>query len=294
MECILIIKQKNAVMKRLLILSIFILFMSCNSDDSDEIFTEASTFLNISYGDHALQKMDIYLPPGRSASKTKVLVLIHGGGWAGGDKADFASSIDIAKEKFPDYAVINMNYRLVGNGTNYMLPAQTDDIHSVLNYLASKSQEYGIKPVFVLAGASAGGHLSMLYSYKYDTQKRVKSVVNIVGSTNLSDPYYTNYPEYSILIQYIIDPSMLPSGYTAPNFASPVSWVSNSSAPTISFFGDTDELVPPSQKTALDLKHTQYNVPHESYLYNGGHGIGGTYQNDVMAKARNFVYQNVP
>ncbi|HEY0732690.1 MAG TPA: hypothetical protein VGD33_09760, partial [Chitinophagaceae bacterium] len=34
--------------------------------------------MNVSYGDDTLQKMDVYLPAGRSAGKTKSIVLIHG------------------------------------------------------------------------------------------------------------------------------------------------------------------------------------------------------------------------
>ncbi len=46
------------------------------------------TLMNIAYGDDSLQKMDVYLPANRRDS-TKVLFLIHGGAWTGGDKIDF-------------------------------------------------------------------------------------------------------------------------------------------------------------------------------------------------------------
>ena len=38
--------------------------------------------------------MDIYLPANRSVTATKVIIMIHGGGWTGGDKADFNVMID--------------------------------------------------------------------------------------------------------------------------------------------------------------------------------------------------------
>ncbi|MEL7147154.1 MAG: hypothetical protein AAFO69_12345 [Bacteroidota bacterium] len=37
----------------------------------------------VEYGDHPLQNMDIYLPENRTA-KTKVVIMIHGGGWVTG------------------------------------------------------------------------------------------------------------------------------------------------------------------------------------------------------------------
>ena len=283
-------------MKKLICGFAVLLFMSsCNNDvDSEVVFPDAQSMMDVSYGPDAKQKMDIYLPPNRSTSKTKVFVLIHGGGWSGGDRVDFNSYVPKIQQNFSDYAVVNMNYRLVGTSVNYLLPYLTDDIKSVLDFFGQNSTEYGIKPEFVLCGVSAGGHLSMLYSYKYDAQKRVKAVVNIVGPTNFEDSYYTSYPQYWDLIPLIIDPGLLPSNYTAPKFASPITWITSSSAPTISFFGSSDELVPPSQKSILDQKLSEKNVKNESYLYNGGHGIGGEYEGEVISKTKSFVYKYVP
>lgn len=272
-----------------------LLITSCNNDvDSEVIFTEAKTLMDVSYGVDTKQNMDIYLPPNRSTVRTKVFVLIHGGGWAGGDRQDFISYVPKIQQNFSDFAVVNMNYRLVGSSVNYLLPYLTDDIKSVLNNLEQNASDYGIKPEFILCGVSAGGHLSMLYSYKYDPEHKVKAVVNIVGPTNFEDTYYTSYPQYWDLIPMIIDPNLIPANYSAPRFASPITWVSKSSAPTISFFGNTDELVPPSQKIFLDQKLNEKMVPNESYLYNGGHGIGGEFDNDIIAKTKSFVYRNVP
>lgn len=272
-----------------------ILVTSCQRDnDSEVIFTDAKSLMDISYGPDSKQKMDIYLPPNRSSNKTKVFVLIHGGGWSGGDRADFSAYVPKIQNNFSDYAVVNMNYRLVGSSVNYLLPYLTDDIQSVLDHLARNSAEYGVKPEFVLCGVSAGGHLSMLYSYKFDTQKRVKAIINIVGPANFEDSYYTAYPQYWDLIPLIIEPGLLPANYTAPRYASPVTWISNSSSPTISFFGNTDELVPPSQKTKLDQKLNEKNVINESYLYNGGHGIGNDYEDDIISKSKSFIYKYVP
>lgn len=283
-------------MKAIFSAMILIVFtVSCKNDtESDIIFPDAKSVMDVSYGPDAKQKMDIYLPSNRSASRTKVFVLIHGGGWSGGDRVDFNTYLPKIQQNFSDYAVVNMNYRLVGTSVNYLLPYLTDDIKTVLDNLAQNSAEYGVKPEYVLCGVSAGGHLSMLYSYKFDVQKRVKAVVNIVGPTDFEDPYYTTYPQYWELIPFIIDPSMLPQNFSAPQFASPISWITASSTPTISFFGSTDELVPPSQKTILDQKLSEKNVKNESYLYNGGHGIGGDYEDDIISKSKSFVYRYVP
>ena len=67
-------------MKKLFLLTIFLFLISCNTENNEEVHKESAKHLDVSYGSHNLQKMDIYLPEGRGKEKTKVLVLIHGGG----------------------------------------------------------------------------------------------------------------------------------------------------------------------------------------------------------------------
>ncbi|RYD80563.1 MAG: alpha/beta hydrolase, partial [Sphingobacteriales bacterium] len=91
------------------LISFCFLNSSCTKDDAPGSQVNASTQLNVAYGTDPLQKADIYLPANRSTANTKVLVMIHGGGWSGGDKADFNAFVDTFKRRFPDYAVANIN-----------------------------------------------------------------------------------------------------------------------------------------------------------------------------------------
>ena len=85
-------------------LPIFILiwffFNSCSADSNEEIqpdTSEAIELKNISYGSDAKQIFDIYLPKDRTLD-TKVMLLIHGGGWTSGDKADMNGFYDFYKK----------------------------------------------------------------------------------------------------------------------------------------------------------------------------------------------------
>jgi acetyl esterase/lipase len=85
----------------LLILILFILvFSSCKKDDSPEQDLSV-TMLNVSYGTNNQQKMDVYLPATRSTATTKVIIMIHGGGWNTGDKTDFNEYVDSLKKESP-------------------------------------------------------------------------------------------------------------------------------------------------------------------------------------------------
>ena len=98
----------------------------------------AQTQPNISYGTDALQKLDIYLPAGRTATTTKVIILIHGGAWSGGDKTELNSSIDTLKRRLPQYAIFNINYRLASGASN-LFPSQEDDVKSAIDFIFNKS-----------------------------------------------------------------------------------------------------------------------------------------------------------
>ncbi len=263
-------------MKNFLLAIVSLLFISCASDSAGTgdlpSNLPAKDEANIAYGTHAQQKYDIYLPAGRNAATTKVFIFIHGGGWVGGDKADLNSGIPTMKQHyFPKYAIVNMNY-VLGNvfAPGYALPNQIDDIQAVINHIKSKSQEYQVKPEFVLCGYSAGGHLSMFYAYKQHNPE-VKAVVNIVGPADFNTPSWIGNPVSGIFAN-LVNPAVVPSGMTIATYASPVTWVTNSSAPTISFYGSADTTVNANENRAsLDAKLNQFGVANESYIYTGDH-----------------------
>ena len=109
---------------------------SCKKEetpDSDVHYDAAQAYdlSNIAYGDDAKQKMDVYLPANRDSISTKVFVLIHGGGWSAGDKADYTSTMASFKTYYPDHAIININYRL-GTVASPGYPKQIQDISAAL------------------------------------------------------------------------------------------------------------------------------------------------------------------
>lgn len=266
-----------------------------NEPDVYKVFNEPKTVIDVAYGKDAAQKMDIYLPAGRSQATTRVLLIIHGGGWYEGDKKDMNDFAAKFYSRMSNYAVVNMNYRLVTfPPVRYMLPTQTDDIHSAMDYIDKNAAELGVKPEFVVLGLSAGGHLAMLYSYKYDTERRVKATVNIVGPSNLNDSFYLNNMGYRLAMEYITNPNNLPTDMKAPVFGSPVTWITKNAPPTISFYGINDKLIPPSQHSALEDALNNYKIPNQKHIYEGGHDQASYNQSDdIVAKTKQFVSTHV-
>src|SRR5687768_2932098 len=109
----------------------------------------SETFTNVAYGEDDRQTMDIYLPEGRDTNTTKLMILLHGGGWTRGDKNEFTPYISALQQRLPGYAFANINYRLFDNG-EHRFPDQENDIKMAVDFLMSKRSEYSFSKKVVL------------------------------------------------------------------------------------------------------------------------------------------------
>jgi acetyl esterase/lipase len=258
----------------------------------------SSTLTNVAYGTDALQKMDVFLPANRATTTTKVMIVIHGGGWSLGDKTDMAAYVDILKTRLPDYAFFNINYRLTSTANSIPFPAQELDVKAVTDFINSKRAEYLISDKFVLLGASAGAHLALLQAYKNATPK-IKAVVDLYGPTDMPD-MYTNPASTFVTatsIAFVVTgnpfgtPALFPAIY---NSSSPINYVTAVSAPTIIFHGGADSLVRPTQSSRLITKLIQNNVVNQYVLYpQENHAYLGASLNDTFDKTIAFLNTNV-
>ena len=69
----------------------------------------------------------------------------------------------------------------------------------------------------------------------------------------------------------MVDPTLLSNGISMENFASPAYWINKTSPPTISFYGNNDQVIPLSQKKILDSVLNKNQVFNHSYEFSGGH-----------------------
>ncbi|MBK7559828.1 MAG: alpha/beta hydrolase [Chitinophagaceae bacterium] len=248
---------------------------SCTKDPADtgSGSIDAKVMNNEAYGTDPKQKMDIYLPANRSVTATKVLILVHGGGWTQGDKAEFTPAImDTLKKRLPDYAIFNINYRLAAFPNN-LFPTQEIDVKAAVEFIYGNRSSYLVSDKFVLMGASAGAHLSLLQAYKYRSTVKIKAVVDFFGPTDMVDLY--NNP--GIISPLAIAALMSGTPATNPTLyqqSSPIQFVDAQNCPTIIIQGGLDPLVnATTQSLALANKLTLFNVANEYVLYpTGGHG----------------------
>lgn len=262
-------------------------FSSCKKDGgvltNPEITVEAQTLLNVAYGNHAQQKMDVYLPANRNAN-TSLVIFVHGGSFIAGDKSDFTYLVkELVRANF---AVLNVNYRLVDATGLYDTPVkhlesavkikdQVTDMSTIVNYALSKAKEWKISETkMAMAGHSAGATLSLLYSYDALNANKIKAVANLAGSL---DHTFLDIPFYSFLIpQAYLEAGFRYTGYevgptTDPYYRaiSPL-YVANATQkiPTLTIFPELNDVngLPKQTRATFDAfttKLTSLGVPNK-------------------------------
>ena len=269
--------------------------LSFNSEASGARETShlATALINVAYGNHAAQHMDIYLPANRSVTKTKSLILIHGGGWNSGSRASFTSYIDSFKRRMPNYAIFNIDYRLVKAYMDF--PEQQNDIKTAVDFITSHADKYEINPArLVLLGVSAGGHLALLQAYKHNSPK-IAAVIDFFGPTDLLSMYNKPWnPMIPHLMKTLLNGSPRVNASAYEN-ASPANFISAKTPPTLLFHGRQDYIVDISQSELLHQKLEQAGVANKMVVYNhSGHGWYGNTLSDSFDKIEAFLDQYLP
>lgn len=246
-------------------------------------------FMDLAYGDDPEQLMDLYLPAGRQTNKTKVFIVVHGGGWFGGDKAYMENQVLLLRSTFPDCAVANVNYRLA-TAESLGFPKQINDLKQVVSFLNAKYKEYHIGREYAMVGMSAGAHLAMLYGYKYNLGNQVKAICSIVGPADFSDPNYESSPLFTRGINFFVgDYERYEENPALYNATSPVKQITPFAPKTVMFYGNDDPLVPDTQSELLKNKLDQYHIYNEAYHYDAGHADWTEAQlNDINLKTTEF------
>ena len=232
------------------------------------------------------QRLDLFLPDG--AGPFPVVVWIHGGGWAGGDKRPCEAEREAAR----GYAVASINYRL---SRTARFPAQIYDVKAAIRWLRAHATEYRLDPAHVGAwGSSAGGHLAALAGTSGKvaaledlalgnsaSSSDLQAVVDFYGPTDFlqmdanvpaSCPKplvhnSANSPE-SLLIGCQIQTCS-----EAVERANPISYVSKSNPPFFVAHGTADCTVPPQQSEILRHALERAGVPVTLRLISGAtHG----------------------
>jgi len=207
-------------------------------------------------------QLDIYQPKGMT-KPAPLLVFIHGGGWRGGDRADYL--VYLTHFAKLGYVTATVSYRFLKEAP---YPACVEDIVDAVQFFYRNGEKYNYDPDRIcLIGGSAGSHLAMLAAYGWKKQgttsdstivnpHKIKAVVEIYGPVDFTTPYARVHPT--------ITGFMVKSYQEAPQLyveASPITYVTKNTPPTLILHGTRDMLVPISQAELLKHKMDSLGVP---------------------------------
>lgn len=249
---------------------------------------------DVAYGEHERQTLSLYLPDGCEGSVGLILV-IHGGAWIGGDKSDCYKNLDKWCSRY-GYATAAINYHYISS--EFSCDDIMEDIFLALAKIKdfAAEREINVEKV-MLVGNSAGGHLSLLYAYRYADVSPIRpvAVANYSGPTDLCDENYyvgnENAAGYLDLFSRLCHTSFTEENYLDEEMQrkmlefSPVSYVSESSVPTLICHGERDDIVPYSNAVTLKKQLDLYGVRSDFVSYpNSGHSLGSDKKQSEEAK----------
>jgi acetyl esterase/lipase len=103
--------------------------------------------------------LDVIMPSSGPAPGLPTLVYVHGGAWHTRDKADdLPVYIELTNH---GYAVVACNYTLAGPGFP-SFPQAVQDVKNAVRWVRMSGAQYGLSPIIVVIGPSAGGHLAAM------------------------------------------------------------------------------------------------------------------------------------
>lgn len=239
---------------------------------------------------HERQKLDLYVPE-NSTDPTPLVIWVHGGGWAAGDKKD-GGALFRGGYLQRGYAVASLNYRLSGDA---VFPAQIEDCKAAIRWLRTHAKKYNLDPAHIgVWGSSAGGHLVALLGTtgdirefdvgeNLDQSSAVQAVSDFFGPTDLlqMDAHALpgaqlkhdapNAPEARLVGGPIQEK---PYRDVAARL-NPIPYLTRNAPPYLIVHGDADPTVPHHQSELLYAALVQAGVPVRFHTIRGaGHGSG--------------------
>lgn len=143
----------------------------------DPVFAQVQVQTNIAYGSAVHRftnltetlRLDLYQPQGDAASARAAIVIVHGGGFTGGDKATAQMVQQGRSFARRGYVAVSINYRLAPNGSGITRQVITDAAHdckAAIRWLRAQAATLHIDTDRIASiGSSAGGYTVLEASY---------------------------------------------------------------------------------------------------------------------------------
>lgn len=206
-------------------------------------------------------KLDFY-PAASATAPAPCIVVVHGGGWDSGDRAQLAEWNHRWAAR--GYAVASVSYRLA---PKWIWPAQRDDVLAAITWLKAHADKLGIDPTrFVLLGRSAGGQLAAAVGYGAH-DPAIRGVVALYAPHDMRFAWSVSRTDdalnsINLMRQYFGGPPDTPERVARYESASGQLLLNKNSPPTLLIHGVPDTLAWDRHSERLTLRLQEVGVPH--------------------------------
>jgi acetyl esterase/lipase len=211
------------------------------------------------------ERADLYLPADRGPKDhSPAILVIHGGGWTTGDKAE-EREVNIATDLVKaGYVVLSINY-VLSTGGKVTWPQNVHDCKTAIRWLRKNAGRWQIDADHIgVIGGSAGGHLAAFLAvtnskHHFDPDGpygefscRVQCAVDLYGPIDLLN-YKPNLPMFGK------SRDAAPDLYRA---ASPLTYVRKDLPPILILHGTADKSVSLEQSRGFARALERAGAPH--------------------------------
>lgn len=228
---------------------------------------------------------DLFFPKSRKGEKIPAVILIHGGGWASGNKSHLVPMAQKLAEN--GFFAATVEHRL---SPEAKFPAAVTDLKTFVKWVKNNAEKYGIDSARIaVLGCSSGATLASFlgatgnnpvfksHPVKIQVSDAVQAVVNIDGIVDFTDPAESGKDD---------DPAKPSAGarWLGSTFqqnpgiwktASPLTWVNEQTPPTLFInsalprfhAGREPYLEVLTKNNIYSEVHTIENTPHPFWLF---------------------------
>ena len=212
--------------------------------------------------DGGVLRLDFYPPADTGASRAPCLVVVHGGGWDGGDRTQLADWNHRWAAR--GFAVAAISYRLA---PRHRWPAQREDTQAALDWLKANADRLGLDAGrLVLIGRSAGGQIATAVAYGAN-DPAIVGVVSFYAPQDMEFAWGVSREDdalnsVNLMRQYLGGPPDTPERQALYASASGQLMAGPSAPPTLLLHGRPDTLVWYRHSERMAARLREAGVPH--------------------------------
>ena len=245
---------------------------------------------DLEYGNAGGERLllDAHVPAGDG--KFPVVLIVHGGGWSGGDKE--TDIVPVLAPFATNFTWFTINYRLAP--TNRW-PACFDDVQTAIRWVKAHAAEFKGDPERIaIMGYSAGGQLALLAGTLAETDLRVQAVVGLAPPADVyGDATRRGLDKWTAMKNLLGATALDEPTLALMKKISPVDQTRPGLPPFLLLQGNADQSVAYDLNVIFAAKLRAAGVPCEFItLTNAGHRIADWSKYDAAWQAKLVAWLN--